>query len=77
MTTLKADNRKRIRIPDAIPGQVFAYEREADGRITLTRVVKAERKERFPKGSLLKYFTPERNKEELAIQAGCSLETPE
>jgi len=77
VTTLKADNRKRVRIPDATPGQVFVYEREADGRITLTLVVKAEWKERFSKGSLLKYFTPERATEELAIQAGCSLEAPE
>jgi hypothetical protein len=68
--TLKADPKKRIRIPDIKPGQVLAYENEGNGRFTLT-VVKAEVKEPFPKGSLLKYLTPERDKEQLAILKGC------
>ena len=76
MHTLTADKAKRVRIPDAKPGQVFAY--ETNGKIiTLTPVVKSEPQEMFPRGSLLKYITPERNREQLAVQAGCSLEVPE
>ena len=70
MKTLTADKYKRVRIPDAKPRQVFAYANNGDGSFTLT-VVKAERKQAFPRGSLLKYFTPERNKEELERLAGC------
>ena len=70
MTTVKADKYKRIRIPDVLPRQVFAYE-NVDGTITLTPVVKMNRKERFPRGSLLKYLTPERDKEQLEILKGC------
>ena len=66
MKTLTADKYKRLRIPDAIPHQVFAYANNGDGSFTLT-VVKAERKEAFPRGSLLKYLTPERDKEQLRI----------
>ena len=54
---------------------MFAYAIDGAGSITLT-VVKAQRKERFPRGSLLKYFTPEKNKDELERLPGCSLELP-
>jgi hypothetical protein len=70
MKTLTVDDQKRIRIPDAKPRQVFAYEPNEDGSITLVPV-KAERKERFPKGSLLKYLTPERDREQLEILKNC------
>ena len=53
MVTLKADDRRRVQIPTAEPGQVFAFESQADGSVTLTPV-KAERKEPFPRGSLIK-----------------------
>src|SRR5437867_4686494 len=70
MKTLTVDSSKRIRIPDAKPKQVFAYENHGNGTITLTQV-KAEPKQRFPRGSLLKYLTPERDREQLAILKGC------
>ena|SRR5437867_3421142 len=73
--TLTVDSSKRIRIPDAKPNQVFAYENHGDGTITLTEV-QAEAKEPFPPGSLKKYVTQERNKELLEIFRGCSLEVP-
>ena len=76
MKTLKVDERKRIRIPDAKPEQVFAYENNGDGTITLT-LVKATRKERFPPGSLKKYVTAESDKEMLELLKGCSLEIPQ
>jgi hypothetical protein len=76
MKTLTVDDQKRIRIPDAKPRQVFAYDNHGDGTITLTEV-KAEAKEPFPPGSLKKYVTEARNQELLEIFKGCSLEVPE
>ncbi len=70
MKALTVDDQKRIRIPDAKPRQVFAYENHGNGTITLTEV-KAERKERFPRGSLVKYLTPQRDREQLEILKGC------
>jgi hypothetical protein len=54
MVTVKADNRRRVQLPDVKPGQIFSLDNHGDGTITLT-VVKAERKEPFPPGSLVKY----------------------
>jgi hypothetical protein len=71
MKILTVDDEKRIRIPNAKPGQVFAYENNGRGTITL-REVKAESREPLPTGSLRKYVTPERNKELLEIFKGCS-----
>ncbi len=70
MKTLTVDDYQRVRLPDEKPRSKFAYEKDGNGRITLVPV-KAEGKEPFPRGSLLKYITPERNKEELAILKGC------
>jgi hypothetical protein len=69
--TVTTDKYKRVRLPDAKPQQVFAYANSGDGSIVLTPVKAAAAKPRFPRGSLLKYFTPEKNKEELEILAGC------
>lgn len=71
MKTLTVDAQKRIRIPDAIPRQVFSYTNNGDGTITLT-LVKAEAKEPFPPGSLKKFVTSERDKEMLELLQGCS-----
>ncbi len=50
MKTLTVDAHKRIRIPDAKPRTVFAYENHGDGKITLT-VVEAARP---PKAKLVR-----------------------
>jgi hypothetical protein len=76
MKTLTVDDHKRIRIPDAVPRQVFAYENKGDGSFTLT-LVKAEAEEPFPPGSLAKYVTPESDREMLALLKGCSLHVNE
>jgi len=76
MKTLTVDAHKRIRIPDAKPRQIFAYENEGNGRLVLT-VVRAETQEPFPPGSLKKYITPERDAEMLELLKGCSLEIPD
>ncbi len=70
MKTLTVDAHKRLRIPDSKPHEVFSYTRHDDGRITLVPV-KAAPAEMFPPGSLLKYMTPERDKEVSEIAAGC------
>jgi len=41
MQTVTADDHKRVRIPDAKPGQLFTYEASA-GTITLKSVEKSE-----------------------------------
>ena len=71
MTTVTVDDRRRVRLPDAKPGQVFSIESRSDGAVTLTPI-KAERNEGFPPGSLLKYFTPEKDEEESKVFAGCA-----
>ena len=71
MKTLKADSRKRVRLPDVKPLQVLAYEHNGDGSFTLRPVKDAP--EPFPKGSLSKYITRKRDLEQLALLSGCTL----
>lgn len=73
MKTVTVDERKRVRIPDAKPNQVFAYENHGDGRLTLT-LVKTHVEEPFPPGSLKKYVTKQSDKEMLELLKGCSFE---
>ena len=63
-TVVTVDDKKRIRLPDAKPGQRVAVRPNADGGWTLLPVKPAKYKPKFPPGSLLKYMTPERDKEE-------------
>ncbi len=42
MHIVTADKQKRVRIPDATPGEVFAYDKAPDGTITLHQIKKAE-----------------------------------
>ena len=44
MNTCKVDNKKRVVIPAATPGQVFALVSHADGTFTLSPVTAAEHK---------------------------------
>ena len=71
MQTLKVDSQKRVRLPWARPSQVFAVEAEGEGRYVLALVKRRERSEPFPRGSLKKYLTKERDAEQLAILKGC------
>ena len=77
MHTLVVDSKKRVRLPDAKPNQVFVYEQQGDGCFLLTRLVKHEPAEAFPRGSLKKYLTRRKAKEELVLLKACSLEVPE
>jgi hypothetical protein len=38
MKTLTVDDYQRVRLPDVEPRTKFAYEKDADGRITLTKL---------------------------------------
>lgn len=40
MVTLKADNRRRVQLPEAKPGQVFIYEKDVSGTIITLQLVK-------------------------------------
>ncbi len=42
MITTKADNQKRVLVPQAKPGQVYAIQENADGSFTLTVVKRAD-----------------------------------
>jgi len=73
MKTLKVDARSRVRLPDLRPGQVVGYEKKGDGTFSL-HIIREVAEEDFPRGSLLKYVTKKRNKEQLALLKGCSLD---
>jgi hypothetical protein len=73
--TLTVDAHKRIRIPDAEPRQVFAYENIGDGRLVLTKV-QAVTVEPFPPGCDFG-ITDEFNRELTTLAKGSSLQLPE
>ncbi len=52
MTTTRVDDRQRVRIPDAKPGQVFSIEPEPNGAIRLVPVIRDDKpnKARLVKG---------------------------
>jgi len=74
MKTLKVDARKRIRLAEAKPEQVFICENEGKGRFILT-LVKSDAGEPFPPGSLVKYISRAKNTEQLTLLKGSTLET--
>jgi hypothetical protein len=45
MTTLTVDEDKRVKLPEAKPGTVFAYEQDDSGRVTLTPMENAQPKQ--------------------------------
>ncbi len=71
------DKKRRMTLPESVckavglkPHDQVEWRAEA-GEIRGRRLVAQRTKEAFPPGSLLKYFTPERDKEEIAILSGC------
>jgi hypothetical protein len=62
MKTTAINRKRRMAFPEPVC--------EA-GKIRGRRLVAHKTKEAFPRGSLLKYFTPERDRDELAILSGC------
>lgn len=76
MNCYTVDDEGRIRIPGALPGQVLSVEPTPIGGWELVPV-KAQRKDPFPPGSLLKYITPEYNRECMTLLKGCVGPPPE
>ena len=77
MNTTVLDKKRRVTLPESVceaaglkPNDQVEWRVEA-GQLRGRRLAAQQPKEAFPPGSLLKYFTPERNREELAILSGC------
>jgi bifunctional DNA-binding transcriptional regulator/antitoxin component of YhaV-PrlF toxin-antitoxin module len=77
MTATIIDKKHRMTLPESIcaaaglkPNDQVEWRVEG-GEIRGRKLVAEKPREAFPPGSLLKYFTPERNKEEMAILSGC------
>jgi hypothetical protein len=77
MSATIIDKKHRMTLPESIcaavglkPNDQVEW-RVQDGEIRGRKLVAQKPKEAFPRGSLLKYLTPERDKDQLAILAGC------
>ncbi len=77
MNATVIDKKRRMTLPESVceavglkPNDQVEWRVEA-GEIRGRRLVARRPKEAFPPGSLLKYFTPERDEAELAILSGC------
>jgi bifunctional DNA-binding transcriptional regulator/antitoxin component of YhaV-PrlF toxin-antitoxin module len=71
------DKKRRMTLPESIceaidlkPNDQVEWRIE-QGEIRGRKLVARKPKETFPRGSLLKYLTPERDAEQLAILSGC------
>ena len=77
MSATIVDKKRRMTLPESICEAVGLKAndqvewRVEDGEIRGRKLVAQKPRERFPRGSLLKYLTPERDKEQLAILSGC------
>ena len=77
MNATVIDKKRRMTLPESVceavglkPNDQVEWRVEA-GEIRGRRLVAQKPKEAFPPGSLLKYFSAERDKDELEILSGC------
>jgi bifunctional DNA-binding transcriptional regulator/antitoxin component of YhaV-PrlF toxin-antitoxin module len=77
MSATVIDKKRRMTLPEEIceaiglkPQDRVEWRVEA-GEIRGRKLVPRKAKEAFPRGSLLKFITPERDREQLAILASC------
>jgi len=77
MNSTIIDKKHRLTLPESIcaaaglkPNDQVEW-RVQDGEIRGRKLAAQKPKEAFPRGSLLKYLTPERDKDQLAVLAGC------
>ena len=77
MNATVIDKKLRMTLPESVcealdlrPNDRVEW-RVEDGEIRGRKLVAQKTKEVFPRGSLVKYLTPERDKEQLAILSGC------
>jgi antitoxin component of MazEF toxin-antitoxin module len=77
MSATIIDKKHRMTLPESICAAVGLKPhdqvewRVENGEIRGRKLAAEKTGEAFPPGSLLEYFTPERDKEELAILQGC------
>ena len=78
MNATVIDKKRRMTLPESVceavglkPNDQVEWRVEG-GEIRGRRLIAQKPEEAFPPGSLRKYFTPERDKEELAILSGCA-----
>ena len=77
MSATIIDKKHRMTLPESICAAVGLKAndqvewRVEDGEIRGRKLVALKAKEAFPRGSLLKYLTPERDKAQLAILSAC------
>jgi hypothetical protein len=77
MIAVTVGDKSRIRLPGAEKGQVYQVEKLGAGEFRLLLLEARKHRPRFPRGSLLKYFTRDFNEEELTLVAGTTLEVEE
>lgn len=77
MSATIIDKKRRMTLPGSIceavglkPNDQVEW-RVEEGEIRGRKLVAQEPKEAFPRGSLLKYLTPARDKEQLALLSSC------
>ena len=77
MSATIIDQKRRMTLPESIceaaglkPNDQVEWRVEA-GEIRGRKLVPRKPRQAFPRGSLLKYLTPGRDKEQLAILSGC------
>ena len=77
MNATVLDKKRRMTLPESVceavglkPSDQVEWRVEA-GEIRGRKLVAQKPEEAFPRGSLLKYLTPERDKEQLEILSGC------
>jgi bifunctional DNA-binding transcriptional regulator/antitoxin component of YhaV-PrlF toxin-antitoxin module len=77
MNATMLDKKHRMTLPESVceaaglkPNDQVEW-RVEDGEIRGRKLVVQKSKEVFPRGSLLKYLTPQRDKDQLAILAAC------
>jgi hypothetical protein len=77
MSAAIIDKKHRMALPESVcaaldlkPNDKVEW-RVQDGEIRGRKLAAQKPRDTFPRGSLLKYLTPERDKDQLAILAGC------
>jgi bifunctional DNA-binding transcriptional regulator/antitoxin component of YhaV-PrlF toxin-antitoxin module len=77
MSSTVIDKKHRMTLPESICAAVGLKPNDRvewsvqGGEIRGRKLAAQKPREAFPRGSLLKYLTPERDKDQLAILAGC------
>ena len=77
MSATVIDKKRRMTLPESVceavglkPNDQVEWRVEG-GEIRGRKLVAQKSKAAFPRGSLIKYLTPERDKDQLAILSGC------